>query len=91
MRAYDNTTTVAANEFWPRNVQYGITGQIGSDVRDQLQGIADSLHDHIRSWVYDSEDEAYDTLNARLDYILEHNYPHCKGIISEHVSFVIVF
>jgi hypothetical protein len=92
MRPYDsNLTKVAENEFYAKNVQYEVSGHIAGDIRDRLQDIADQLCDWLRSWVYETETEAYDHMHHRLDYILEHNYPHCRGIISEHVSFTIVF
>lgn len=75
-----------------KKVTYDITGHISPDVRDCLQTIADQLHDHLRSWSYDNEEEAYNVMHARQDYILQHQYhPTTADAINEHVSFVIIW
>jgi hypothetical protein len=92
MRPYDSTLTkVAENEFYAKNVQYEVSGHIAGDIRDQLQDIADQLCNGLKGWVFASGTEAYDYLNHVLDYILEGQFTQCRSIISEHVSFTIVF
>jgi len=91
MRPYEPAMTIK-DGYWPKNVQYQFTGHIGQAVREQLPNLANCLHDWIRRWVYDNEEDAYETMHKRLDYLLGRKYsPQFANCIREHVSFIINF
>jgi len=92
MRTYKkNKTVLHKGEFLPKNIQYEIFGRIPKDIRKELQFISEKLLDSISHWIYDKEEDAYIKMYHYLDELLKKEYFHCREIISEHVSFTIVF
>ena len=88
MRAYEVSTEIKQDEFYPQNVTYQTTGHIPDCVRHELQSIADRLYNHIRFWIYVSEAEAIDTMNRRLDVVLTKYHPTTAAAIRENVMFI---